>query len=1451
MARATAPTQFVTVRSEGGLLPSDLLARIAASDPHLGGLLPVDYGLEKGDRLSEAASRAWTRCKTHWASFTASLEILGEGERGVSETREQWMLPLFRELGYGRLTYRAAAEAVADRTFAISHRVGAVPDAPPVHIVAVSQDLDQGEGRRTTVGGLRVSPHGLVQDYLNRTEHLWGIVTNGKRLRLLRDNASLTRPAYVEFDLEAMMEGGVYADFVLLYLVLHRTRLPRGQADAATCWLERWRQAAVQGGTRALDSLRDGVQAALIALGRGFLAHPAHENDALRERLTSGALSVEDYYRQLLRLVYRLLFLFVAEERDLLFAPEARPRARDIYAQYYSLSRRREVAERRRRPDAHDDVWRALSITFSLMRDGSAALDLAALSGGLFDERSCPDLDGGLVTNGDLLEALRGVSLVRVGAVTRRVNYRDLGVEELGSVYESLLDLHPRLVTAGERSSFELAAGSERKTTGSYYTPPPLVAELIKSALEPVIAQALAVGRTVAEKRVALLRLRVCDAACGSGHFALAAARRIGREIARLDAGEAEPDLATLRNGMREAIRHCIYGVDLNPLAVDLCKLALWIEGHTPGRPLSFLDHRIKCGNSLVGATPQAVDGGIPDEAFTPLSGDDKIVAMALKKRNRVERSGQDRLFSLDAPLLSIVASEDEVLDALDIGDMSDDDAGAVRAKEERYRTFTSSSLGQKRLLADTWTATFFWSLVPDAPAPPLEADLRAVRRGAAALSSRQHEYVKALTTQYRFFHWALEFPEVFADDQGFDCVLGNPPWERFKLNEKEYFAVHDPDIVAAPNVAARQRLIATLVDRNPRLAERFAGDQRAEEAQSKFVRTSSRFPLTAVGEVNTYALFAEHCRSLLARSGSAGIICPTGIATDNSTRRFFGDLSKTGALASLFDFENSDAIFPEVHRSYKFCLLTMTGALTPHSEFAFFCTSTWHLQEPLRRFHLSPADIELLNPNTRTCPIFRTWADASLTKAIYHRVAVWVNDGTADNPWGVSFQQMINMGHDSDLFQPAPGPGLVPLYEAKMLHQYDHRWATYDSGEIRDLAPAEKADPEFVVTPRYWVPQREVKTRLAGRWNRRWLLGFRDIARNTDERTAIISVLPRVGVGHKAPLIMPSEQEPHLEACLLANANALLLDYVARQKVGGTSLSFFILKQLPILVPQAYAPVDIAYIVPRVVELAYTAWDMRPFAQDMGYDGPPFPWDEERRAVLRAELDAYFARLYGLSRKQLRYILDPHDLTDHELADILDPAEDPLDVPRTHDFPGETFRVLKEREVRQYGEYRTRRLVLQAWDRLHAEPEQTTATVIHARERQASTEPGGVIMDNNVRMSAMVKAQEQLIASYAQLFGTDIEAAKARVRSEAEQVNHHVLGAWDVAEDTTISKDRDITYRATCARCGGRAEATIWTRNGVARAVSMDGDTLEFECGELAAGVAELRKAGIETFDE
>ena len=508
--------------------------------------------------------------------------------------------------------------------------------------MAFDDDLDRGNGRR--------SPHALVQEYLNRSDCLWGIVTNGRLLRLLRNTQRIAKPTYIEFDLEAIFEQDLYADFSVLWRLCHRSRLPRGIDDNHDCYLEQYHQLGIEEGGRVRDKLRNGVEHALEILGTGFLAH--ENSGELRSAIETDRLTELQFYRQLLRLIYRLLFLMVAEERKLLLLPGHPNQSKhDAYLRWYSVSRLRDRAEARVIDDAQPDLWESVKVTFRLFRETEDAerLGLTPLNGELFGTEACRELELSGIQNLKLLRAIHAISTFeeqdgrRGRGVRRRVNYSALDVEEFGSVYESLLDYHPQVVR--DPWKFQLVKGGERKSTGSYYTPPALVAELIKSALEPVLADRLAAADGKDAKEQAILGMSVCDPASGSGHFLLAAARRLGRELARVRSGEAEPAPREYRKAVRDVIAHCIYAVDLNPLAVDLCKVALWIEGHTAGMPLSFLDHRIKQGNSLIGIADLTVlDQGIPDGAYKPLTGDDRDTANDLKRRNREEREGQRTL---------------------------------------------------------------------------------------------------------------------------------------------------------------------------------------------------------------------------------------------------------------------------------------------------------------------------------------------------------------------------------------------------------------------------------------------------------------------------------------------------------------------------------------------------------------------------------------------------------------------------------------------------------------------------------------------------------------------------------------------------------------------------------------------------------------------------------------
>ncbi len=1546
---------YTAIRIEGGLIPAEELTRLSAlAAPEATEQTEAHYDIPKGLKLRDEIARHFKIAQHLWQDFQQQRTRQDAHPHQVTEFA--WLLPLCRHvLGLGDLTrVSPVAAASGQQTYHIGHAAWGA--RLPVIMAGHDQPLDQaaerfGDTHAETGRTRKRSPYMLAQEALNASDHaLWAIVTNGLKLRILRDNPSLTRPAYVEVDLEAIFTEELYADFTAFWLLAHASRfgkpLPSGGVpDPADCPWERWRNAGQKSGETVRMNLRFQVEKALRSLGTGFLSHPA--NAELRAQLqhpdTSSATK-QAFFEELLSLVYRFIFLATVEDRtdpssgrSLIFTPDAPEAQQQRYWQGYSLTWLRERAVRRSAFDTHSDLWQALSITFHGLATGQAALGLPAL-GGLFATEQCPLLNEAHIDNRHLLAAVFELGYFRQPTGLTRVNYRDMGAEELGSVYESLLELVPDLQHLSQPHAARLAfvgdeddasnKGNARKLTGSYYTPDSLVQELIKSALEPVIKQT--VQAHPAHPVQALLQLTVCDPACGSGHFLLAAARRLADEVAKLRAAAhgSAPTPADYRHALRDVVGHCIYGVDKNPMAIALAKTALWLEAYTPDRPLTFIDHHLQVGDALLGVLdPKILEHGIPDEAYAVLSGDDKAVAAALKKQNKAELKSWKQVQAND-----LFAATTLVQDANAVEHLADDTLAGIAAKRSAWaHAHEQAEQSTLAKLADTYVAAFLAPKVPQGQAHiPLSGHLWSL------LHPNPHQAAKpelaqaahALCRTHSVFHWWLAFPQVAAKG-GFSVMLGNPPWERIKLQEEEFFATRSPLVAAAKNKAERAKriellrhglLLHTLYPdvqaaeglsppnrAEMRLYEAFIAARRGAEAASLYAHDSGRYPLTGVGDVNTYALFAESLYQLTAPQGRAGFIVPTGIATDDSTKAYFGHVSQTGRLSSLLDFENREGIFPAIDSRIKFSLMTL-GAATA-SEFVCFATQVPQVVDARRRFTLTPDEFRLINPNTRTCPVFRSQRDAELTKKLYRaapvliREAEWEGEGQEArliapevNPWGISFQRMLDMSNDSHLFADSPAdvgashaPKRLPLYEAKMIHQFDHRWATYVDNpnkpnglDTDDVTQAQKADLTFTVRPRYWVDEREVLTRIARvpsrvanawlackiaadaamsdeggddelaalatcrsaltlavaqwvagallrqkaegvpaiatptaattadmfsapaievadstptgtatdplacltnaatawaltqkveaqmaqqhRWladslqadgttgkkalplfqkwalqddpaqglglsaeelaqlqalqgpdskgfelqwldawmdrrSPRWLMGWRRNARSTDERTTIATVMPRSAQGDSmflwncAPSVAVCQQ-----AALLANFATTPFDFVARQKVGGVNFSFYFMKQLPVLPPDRYTPSDLAYIVPRVLELTHTAHDMQAWADDLlaalpsadprppeqhGTPLPPFPWNPERRAQLRAELDAHYARLYGLTRDELRYILDPAAV----MGD---------------DYPTETFRGLKKNEIRDYGEYRTQRLVLAAWDKLH-----------------------------------------------------------------------------------------------------------------------------------------------------
>jgi len=1315
------------INSSGGLLSEHFLVLMKEDSISLPFAAPKTFKLpwlKADDSLDKKeydrrVSKAWNELLERW-------DLYGYGKlqrMDPAEARARWTGPLLEALGFELVSTPKHIEISESMKFRFSHR-GWIesPDngkPPVVHIVPPAQDLDERSEK-----GLP-SPHDALQAFLNVHTDKWGLVTNGLYLRLLRDYHHTYTKGYIEFDLEAIFLTRSFSDFQALYRIAHASRfLP---TDAGDVYLEEYFKHSQSVGEKVGAGLRKNVLSTITTLGNGFL------DAGLLSELKGDQAKCHKFYEEIVKTIYRIIFLLYAEQRGMLGGSEEH----NLYLEEYSLTALRERAASYGKVDGHKDHWIGLKNTFKIIWKGSPELRIYPYNGMLFetsDEEYTSKYD---CKNSELLKAIRYLTLTEIDGTTRRISYSEIDVTEIGAIYEGLLDYTPRVIHQPEEiegvsysaNSFILdPRGSARKTSGSYYTHQDLVQELIKSALEPVLIERLkSAGPDKEARERAILSIKVCDMTSGSGAFLLAACNRLALELARVRMEPAVPDDDAIQEAKRDVLQSCIYGVDLNPMAVELAKVSLWINAMVKDKPLNFLDHHIKCGNSLLGATPELIAQGVPDGAFDVVTGDDKKVAKYFKDINKKQRKG-----TLDK--WSEKAQPSYVQDFARLANMEEDSARGVVDKCRAYHKLKDTEeLRNMKLEADAWTAAFFVPLIEMRSLVPTSGEVKRLRSQALPdeLMAKQ---VKEIADGYKFFHWFLEFPEVFAAG-GFDVILGNPPWERIKLQEKEFFS-KDADILNAKNAASRHNVIKELQERNPSLWAEYLRVLRDSDITGKFIRNSGRYPHTGHGDINTYSVFSELSLNLLNQRGMAGILVLTGIATQESNQEFFQSLVSNQNLVSLYDFENRKKLFPNVEGNMRFCMLVLAKYRALSVKVAAQLQQVEDLHTIDRSYEIQFEDLKKVNPNTLTLPTFRTKTDSDLVIKLHTKVDVLVNESKRSDPWQISFLRMFDMANDSDLFCTRDQlikdgyeqsqnkfikdfDVLLPLYEAKNATHYNHRYGTFEDIDkekmfklhagTNKLGSEDLADPCKLSLTRYWISESAVNHTLKANENFNWLIGFRNaISAVADARSVTFCILPKYGVGHSMPLLFSKMNI--LKLCsLVANFNSFVVDYVARQKASGGNLTYFIVKQLPLLHPSCYTSDLTMFIASHVLELTYTAWDIKAFANDLwreadeplratlkqqwdknvaetdgghagaeppswaeiapdGFPYPPFKWDEERRARLRAELDAIYAHLYGLSREELGYIL-------------------------------ETFPIVKRKDVDKYGSYRTKELILKYYD--------------------------------------------------------------------------------------------------------------------------------------------------------
>lgn len=1104
----------------------------------------------------------------------------------------------------------------------------------------------------------------------------WGILTNGKKWRLYEKSTAQKLDHFYEVDIEELVAENDPARFLYFYALFRREAFDEGNVSLAEIL-----RGSAEYARKVGDSLKEQVYEALKHISQGFL-------DYAPNNLQPDADTLKVIYDNSLILLYRLLFILYAEARELLPVKESR-QYRDIYSLH---AIKNQVAdELQRKIDLLPDSarhWAKLKDLFRHIDKGYPPLKISTFNGGLFDPNKHVFLDQNTVGDAHLQQAID--KLARVDGAF--VDYRDLTVQHMGTIYEGLLEYHIQPLNAPEDGwDLELINDKgERKATGSYYTPDYIVKYIVEHTVGPVLEKAIAEKKTDDERLQAILEIDILDPAMGSGHFLVEATEFTARFLVDLGVapkGKTQEE-ADITFWKRRVAQSCIYGVDLNPLAVELAKLSLWLTTVAKDRPLSFLDHHLRPGNSLVGARLEHLE---------LVSASKK--SKAKKKTDQAE--GQISLFG-DSIFTQRIGKAVNSMWLIEETEAANVDQ--VKEQEQLYEAARSQFVGKYSRLLNLVTATRFGVPVDEwlwGSLVKYASDSTAATFPAFEKLMKQADEV---ADRERFFHWELEFPEVYfdkfgrplGDEAGFEAVIGNPPWERIKLQENEFFARLDRDIAHAPKAADRKKMIAELPKKKPDLWKQYEIARASAENLLAYVQKSGFYPMMGRGDTNLYAVFAERALQLMANTGRTGILTPSGIATDDTTKLYFQHLVNNKMLAELWDFENREKVFPDVDSRFKFSIVLITGEGNPQEKVqcGFFLHNMRELSNPERRCSLASEDFRLFNPNTLTCPIFRRRVDAILTRKIYSQTPVLIdkNKGKDGNPWGIKFSTMFHMTNDSHLFKTAEelekdglwlGEGNIyhkgeikylPLYEGKMVQMYDHRAATiiinpenlHRPAQPEPVGLKQHMKVDYLPSPQFWVKEHEISSRRDS--SLRWTIGFKDIASPTNERTVIMAALPAVGFSNKIPLVISTASSDRYIA-LLSNFNSIVLDYAARQKVGGQTLNFFIVEQFPILPPDTYesdfqgTPL-LQFIKDRVLELCYTAYDLKGFAEDMGYEGEPFTWDEERRLHLRCQLDALYFHLYGLSREEAGEILD-------------------------------TFPIVSRQDVEKYGNYRTKDLII------------------------------------------------------------------------------------------------------------------------------------------------------------
>ena len=1338
------------------------------------GQLFTQYFLTDGIHPPERRAQAPAFAAFHKEARRLFQDFANYHNPNEDQTEQDLIRPLLQLLGWTDDISQATAPGGEDRPDLLlfqdtqaKARATSSEASPFLEALAVAElkrfgrPLDaRGQGKGTQAS----SPHAQILRYLRGADTVtdgelrWGILTNGSVWRLYDQKTRPRATAYYEADLQALLTADDEDGLRAFHLLFRRLAFLRRPGAAAT-----FLETALDEGRRYEQRVAQSLAGVVFERVFPSLVQAlADATDQPMPRIREAALIF----------LYRLLFVLYAEDRGLLPVNDSR------YDDYGLRKRvRDDVAQRVACQDtfsgAASSYYDHLDTLFRLIDRGDPSIGLPPYNGGLFTADAAPLLNQVRLPDAVIADVVHDLSHTQTDGQPGYVNYRDMSVQQLGSIYERLLEQEP---VRGPDGQVHIRPNPyARKDSGSFYTPQDLVDLIVDQTLKPLVDERLAAfearagelrgdRRPRADRRAELARLdpaqavldlKVLDPAMGSGHFLVSAVDFLTDDIADLiECAPAVPDwldeddayhsplldrVAAIRADIlqraaesgwvvneaqltdqaiirRLVLKRCIYGVDKNPLTVELAKVSLWLHSFTVGAPLSFLDHHLRCGDSLLGL-------GVLEahQDFERLGG---LSASSAIAGAEAATAGMQRIEQLaDADVAEVRQSaglfEDVEKATARLRGMLNFLCGLrwhTAGLKKRARTnvdgLLAETLGRQPDIAFELLAGG-----PDAATDGL------IRQDSIwqKFSDRWAE-AQSIAEREGFLHWEVAFPGVwhrwqsYRPEGGFDAVIGNPPWDRIKLQEVEWFATRDPELAHAPTAAARRAEIRRLRELDDPLAEAFDQAKARADRLGQVIRASGHYPLLGGGDINLYSLFVERSLRLVKPGGLVGLLTPSGIYADKTAARFFKSVSTTGRVAGIYDFENKKVFFKDIHASFKFCALIVGGPerTFPETRCGFFLPDPRNIDDPDRVFTLSPDDFARVNPNTGTAPVFRTRRDADLTRRIYQDHPVLVDRSKAEERkvWPIRHLRQFDFTNDSHVFRTArqlesegfyPVHGnrwkraeeeYLPLYEGKMANSFDHRSASVvvnprnlmRPGQPQESTLEQLMDPSFLPTPAYWVPSTHVSVNFPEEMG--WTLVYRRITAPTNARTTLATILPWCGVSYTIPMLRSVDQQLSAldAACLQSALSSFCLDYVSRQKLQGTSMSLTSLEQLPVIAPDAYhrrfgdrTAADL--VRDHVLRLTYTAHDMAPFARDLGHHGPPFPWDEETRRHLRARLDALYFHLYGLSRDDAAYILS-------------------------------TFPIIQRQDQAAFNRYRTKALILAYMNALSAGD---TETVVDA----------------------------------------------------------------------------------------------------------------------------------------